>query len=155
MKSIQLTQTQYDEMIERLDFLQTTAIPRNGREIEKAKDFGDLKENAEYHAAKDLQATLLKEANELKIKIDRATIIEKNKTFDKVEIGHEVVLQFLNENKEFTFKLIGQDGDGISEIDVDSKLGKAIYGKEAGATVTYEANDSSLGELSYKIISIR
>lgn len=154
MNNIRLTQNQFDELNERKTFLEEVAIPKNSQEIERAKDFGDLSENAEYHSAKDYQAILIQELNEIKVKLNKSTIIKGNQTFDKVDIGHTVTVNFINEDSKITFDLIGEDGDGINEIDINSKLGKSVLGKSVGEKFSYEANDPSLGELHYELISI-
>jgi transcription elongation factor GreA len=153
-QSLQLTQKQYDDLVERKNFLDSEAIPNNSLEIEKAKDFGDLSENAEYHAAKDLQSKLISESNTIGNKINRATIIKISSSTDSIQIGSTVKVIFLNENDTFSFLLIGENGNGVDEIDVQSKLGQSVYGKTKGEEFSYDANDALLGELRYKILDI-
>ena len=149
-----LTQKQYDDLVERKKYLIEVAMPENSLEIEKAKEFGDLKENAEYHSAKDLQGKLNSELNQINTKLNRSTIIKKGEKSDRVEIGSQVKVLFENEKETMIFTLIGENGNGEDEIDVESKLGKSIYQKRVGEKFSFEANDTSLGELYFQVLEI-
>mgnify|MGYP003482938030 CR=1 FL=1 len=153
-QSFELTQKQYDDLLERRRYLEEEAIPTNGKEIEKAKDFGDLSENAEYHEAKGLQDKLIFELTQVKAKINRSSVIKHSAPTNEAQIGNNIKVLSKNDNEILTFMLIGEDGNGVDEIDIESKLGKSIYKKKVGDEVSIEANDHSLGELYFKILEI-
>ena len=148
---IPLTQEQYDQLVKRKQELIEDELPKNALDIEKAKEYGDLSENAEYDAAKDKQGQLHAELKMVEDRLARATIIKQNERFDFVQIGHKITLMSLDTNEKETFTLIGQDGDGISQIEIASKLGSAVLEKKVGDVFSYEA---SIGTLTYKVIAI-
>ena len=151
---IRLTQEQYDKLLKRKQELIEEEIPQNALDIEKAKEYGDLSENAEYDAAKDAQGKLHAELKMVEDRLARASIIKQNDRFDIVQVGHKVTVENQESNEVETFVLIGQDGDGISEIDIASKLGNAVLDKQVGELFSYEANDPSLGILTFKVLNI-
>lgn len=149
-----LTQEQYDSMLLRRQQLTEDEIPQNAKDIEQAKEHGDLSENAEYNAAKERQATLHGELTELEERLARAVIIQQNDRFDVVQVGHKVTIRHHDSNKTETFLLIGQDGDGVKNIDISSKLGHAVLEKKIGEHVSYEANDPSIGIVTFEVVNI-
>lgn len=153
-KSIPLTQAQYDELVQRRKFIIEEERPRIAEQIDIARGFGDLSENAEYHAAKEEQGQLEAELIQIEHKIKFAKIIKHKGNITDIDLGHTITIQSLDNDKEFKFTLIGQDGNGITEVDIVSKVGAALLGKRLGDTISYEANDSSLGELRFKITNI-
>lgn len=150
----QLTKKQYDELVSRKKYLEEEALPNNSQEIERAKEFGDLSENAEYHAAKELQSKLLTELNQITSKLNRSEIIKQNSSNDRIEIGHSIEIYFENKDEHLTFNLIGENGNGITEIDINSRLGSHLYGKSVGDWISYEQNDG-VEELRFRVVSIK
>ncbi|MFB8424709.1 GreA/GreB family elongation factor [Priestia megaterium] len=155
-ENIRLTQAQYDALILRRKQIIEEERPRIAEQIEIARGFGDLSENAEYHAAKEEQGLLEAEFQTIERQIKFAQIIKHSGSNDVVELGHLVSIESLNgDNNSFSFTLIGQDGNGETEVDIASKLGSVVLGKKAGDVVTYEANEASLGILKFKITKIQ
>ena len=97
---------------------------------------------------------MIHELTQVKAKINRSSIIKINDVTDEAQIGNNIKLLFKNENEVLTFMLISEDGNGVDEIDIESKLGKSIYKKKIGDEISIEANDPSLGELYFKIMEI-
>ncbi|MGF7535570.1 GreA/GreB family elongation factor [Bacillus mexicanus] len=154
-ETIHLTQAQYDELIRRKKQIIEEERPRIAEQIDIARGFGDLSENAEYHAAKEEQGQLETELQNIERTIKFAKIIKHSGKNDVVELGNEITIKSLNgDNEEYKFTLIGQDGNGVDEVDIGSKLGASLLGKRVGDTFSYEANESSLGILSFKINTI-
>lgn len=145
-----LTQDQYNEFKEKLDYLINVALPENAENIAYAVAQGDLSENAEYEIAKDEQFKLNKEVARVKSILSNAVIIKQNASNDFVEIGHRVTILSLDDSVEETITLMGY-GNGIDTISVDSPLGQALLGKQKGETVLV---DAPIGELNYKVLSI-
>ena len=119
-----------------LENLKSIQRPKVVAAIAEARSHGDLKENAEYHAAKEQQGLI--EGRVLKINdlIARANIIDVKKIDNdgKVIFGSTVKVQDLETNKEITYKLVGQDEADIKKnfIFYKSPIGKALIGKNKG-----------------------
>jgi len=103
--------------------------------IEVARGHGDLKENAEYHAAKDRQGHIEGRILELKDKLSRAEVIDCAKvSIDRAVFGTVVTLLDLNSDEEVTYQLLGPEESDVKKgsISVMSPLGRSILGKEVG-----------------------
>ncbi|MDK9707903.1 MAG: transcription elongation factor GreA [Desulforhopalus sp.] len=106
--------------------------------IEVAREHGDLKENAEYHAAKDRQGHIEGRIIELKDKLARAEVIDCSKVSSKtVVFGTIVKLLDLDTEEEVTYQLLGPEEADVKKgsISVLSPLGKSMLGKEVGDEV--------------------
>mgnify|MGYP003471965445 CR=1 FL=1 len=106
--------------------------------IEVAREHGDLKENAEYHAAKDRQGHIEGRIIELKDKLARAEIIDCSKVNSKIIVfGTVVQLLDLNTEEEITYQLLGPEEADVKKgsISVLSPLGKSMLGKQVGDEV--------------------
>lgn len=103
--------------------------------IEVARGHGDLKENAEYHAAKDRQGHIEGRIIELKDKLSRAEVIDCSKIqTKKIIFGTVVQLLDLDTDEEVTYQLLGPEESDVKKgsISVLSPLGKSMLGKEVG-----------------------
>ncbi len=103
--------------------------------IEVAREHGDLKENAEYHAAKERQGMIEARMLELKDKLGRAEVIDCSKVpSDKVVFGTVVKLYDLDSEEEVTYQLLGPEEADVKSgsISVLSPLGRSMLGKEEG-----------------------
>lgn len=106
--------------------------------IEVARGHGDLKENAEYHAAKERQGHVEGRIMELKDKLSRAEVIDCSKVAcDRIIFGTVVTLINLDTDDEMKYQLLGpEEADvGNGKISVVSPMGKAILGKQIGDEV--------------------
>jgi transcription elongation factor GreA len=100
--------------------------------IEVARGHGDLKENAEYHAAKERQGFIEGRIMELKDKLSRAEVIDcSNVPCDRVVFGVEVTVVDLDTDEEVTYQLLGQEEADVKNgiISIFSPWGKAMIGK--------------------------
>lgn len=155
-QNIRLTQAQYDSRVLRRKQIIEEERPRIAEQIDIARGFGDLSENAEYHAAKEEQGLLEAELQTIERELKYAQIIKHTGNNDAIELGHLVTLVSLNgDDQQYSFTLIGQDGNGEDEVDVTSKIGAALLGKQVNDTISYEANDPALGILKFKIVDIQ
>lgn len=105
------------------------------RAIETAREHGDLKENAEYHAAKDRQGHIEGRILELKDKLARAEIIDCSKVSTRtVVFGTVVQLLDLDTEEKITYQLLGPEESDVKRgsISVLSPLGRSMLGKEVG-----------------------
>ncbi len=154
MKKVYLTQKGYEEMIKELEYLKKTRRREISAEIGKARELGDLRENAEYHAAKEQQAHIEKRIAELENTLAHATIIENAglKT-DEVAIGVIVRLKDASSGEEMTYSLVSAEEADIADnkISVTSPVGAALMGHKKGETVDIKV---PAGTLKYKILKI-
>ncbi len=108
------------------------------RAIEVARGHGDLKENAEYHAAKERQGHIEGRIMELKDKLSRAEVIDCSTVdCDRVIFGTVVTLVDLDTDDEVRYQLLGPEEADVNngKISVVSPMGKAIIGKQIGDEV--------------------
>ena len=122
-----------------LEDLKNVQRPKIVEAIAEARSHGDLKENAEYHAAKEQQALIESRVIAINDLIARANVIDVTKIDNdgKVIFGSTVKVQDLETNKEITYKLVGQDEADISKnlIFYKSPIGKALIGKNKSEIV--------------------
>ncbi|MBX5495225.1 MAG: transcription elongation factor GreA [Bryobacteraceae bacterium] len=108
------------------------------KEILKARAHGDLRENAEFHAAKERQRFVDARLAQLKKRLSELSMVDISKIpRDRVGLGSEVVVLDLKKDEEFTFKLVTSDEADASKglISTSSPLGKGLLGKQVGDEV--------------------
>lgn len=108
------------------------------RAIEVAREHGDLRENAEYHAAKERQGHVEGRILELKDKLSRAEVIDCSEvSCNKAVFGTVVTMLDLDTDVEVTYQLLGPEESDVEKgvISIQSPLGRAILGKEIGDEV--------------------
>ena len=139
-----------------LEHLKNIKRPRIVEAIAEARSHGDLKENAEYHAAKEQQAQIESRVIEINDIIARANVIDVTKIENNgnVIFGATVSLQDLEINKKKTYKIVGKDEADISKnlIYFKSPIGKALIGKSVGDMLTVETPS---GEKSFEILRVQ
>jgi len=130
--------------------------PRIIKAIAEARAHGDLKENAEYHAAKEEQSFVEGRINEIESKLSHAQVIDVTSMpqTGKVIFGATVSLFHLDKEEEVTYQIVGEDEAAIKEgkIAFNSPIGKALIGKEEGDTVVVDAPS---GEQQYEVTDVR
>jgi transcription elongation factor GreA len=129
--------------------------PRIITAISEARAHGDLKENAEYHAAKEQQSFAEGRIGEIEGKLANAQVIDVT-TVDangKVVFGATVEIEDINTEKRFTYQIVGEDEANIKEgrISIGSPISRALIGKFVDDVVTVKA---PAGDVDYEIISI-
>ena len=139
-----------------LEDLKNVQRPKVVEAIAEARSHGDLKENAEYHAAKEQQALIESRVIAINDLIARANVIDVTKIENngKVIFGSTVKLQDLDTNKKITYKLVGQDEADIKKnlIFFKSPIGKALIGKDKAEMVTV---NTPSGEKNFEILDIK
>ncbi len=121
-----------------LDHLVKVERPRISKEIGIARDKGDLKENAEYDAAKEAQGLLEAKIAQLQAAAGTARIIDKSSMdISKVTILSKVKIRNLKMRKEYTYEIVSESEADIKKmkISVKSPIGRALLGHEAGDRV--------------------
>ena len=139
-----------------LEDLKNVQRPKVVAAIAEARSHGDLKENAEYNAAKEQQGLIEGRVLTINDLIARANVIDVTKIDDegKVIFGTTVKVQDLETNKEISYKLVGQDEANISKnlIFYRSPIGKALIGKNKGETISVKTPS---GERSFEIKNVK
>jgi len=116
--------------------------PKISQEIETAREHGDLKENAEYHAAKDKQGLVEARIRELEDKISRAEVIDPSTlSGDRVKFGARVKIEDIDNGKIVEYRIVGPDEADIDqgEISVTSPVARALINREIGDEVKVKA----------------
>ncbi len=151
LKPVYVSKEGLQKLRDELEYLEGTEKKKFADRIEKAKEMGDLKENAEYHDAKEQMGWLMGRVTVLKDQIARAEIVEKTND-DKVGIGSTVKLTF--RDKEKTLTVVGATEADPSQglISNESPLGQALIGKKAGDQTEVEA---PAGTITYTILEIK
>ena len=125
------------------------------RAIAEAREHGDLKENAEYHAAKEQQGFIEGRIKELEGKLSHVQVIDVTEidAGGKVIFGSTVRLLDDDTEKEITYKIVGQDEADIKTglISYTSPIARALIGKREGDAIVFNAPD---GEKSYEVIEV-
>jgi transcription elongation factor GreA len=137
-----LSQEAYDRLQAEFEHLTTVGRESISKEIEEARAHGDLRENAEYHAAKDEQGKMEARIRQLE-QLLRNAKIGQPETTDEVRPGLVVTLDLDGDQETY---LVGSREDEHDEYEVlsaDSPIGQAILGKKVGDTVTVEAPAAS------------
>ena len=123
--------------------------------ISEARDLGDLKENAEYHAAKERQSIIEGRILDLQSKLARARVVDSSAMqSDKIVFGAHVTVYDEQKDITLTFQIVGEDEAMTAEnkISYSSPLGKALIGKEVGDEAIVKAPK---GDLVYEVQDIR
>tara|TARA_B100000902_G_C27050419_1_gene783856 strand:+ start:142 stop:630 length:489 start_codon:yes stop_codon:yes gene_type:complete len=138
-----------------LEDLKNVQRPKVVEAIAEARSHGDLKENAEYHAAKEQQALIESRVIAINDLIARANVIDVTKIENdgKVIFGSTVKLNDLNIEKQITYKLVGQDEADIKKnlIFFKSPIGKALIGKNKGEIIIV---NTPSGEKNFEILNV-
>jgi transcription elongation factor GreA len=140
---------------EELSLLKTVNRPQISEAIKEAREKGDLKENAEYHAAREQQSFVEGRIKDIEGKLSNAQIIDISRmpVSDKVIFGTTVVVADEN-NKKITYKIVGEDEADLKKgkISVTSPISRALVGKNEGDDVTIKTPS---GNIQYEIIEVK
>ena len=138
-----------------LEDLKNVQRPKVVAAIAEARSHGDLKENAEYHAAKEQQGLIEGRVVAINDIIARANVIDVTKIENdgKVIFGSTVRVKDLETNKNISYKLVGQDEANIKKdlVFFRSPIGKALIGKDKGELVTVTTPS---GERNFEILDV-
>ena len=139
-----------------LEELKNIRRPKIITAIAEARSHGDLKENAEYHAAKEEQSKIEGRIIEINDLIARADVVDitKLEKKDNVIFGSTVLLINLENNEKKTYKIVGKDEADIKKnyIYFRSPVGKALIGKKGKEIVTVE---TPAGEKNFEILEVK
>ncbi len=155
MSTIPMTAKGAERLREELSRLKSEDRPRIIQAIAEAREHGDLKENAEYHAAKEQQGFCEGRISELEAQLSSAQIIDISKMppSGKVVFGVTVDLLELEAEKKVTYQIVGDLEADISQgrISISSPVSRALIGKEEGDEVIVKAPG---GDKEYEIVAV-
>ncbi|PZP39601.1 MAG: transcription elongation factor GreA [Pseudomonas fluorescens] len=154
MERVPMTIYGFDRLTAELRDLVSVQRPAVIAAIEEARGHGDLKENAEYHAAKEKQGFIEGRIAELESKLSRAEAIDPTKLKgNKIMLGATVQLVDIDTDKNVTYALVGPDEADLekSRISTTSPIGRALLGKSTGDEVTVQAPG---GKRVYEVESV-
>ncbi len=113
--------------------------------IEEARQLGDLKENGEYHAAKEEQGKIELRIRQLKGMLDDVAIVEAGPTDGTVRVGATVTIDFGGGDTErYLVGNIEEKKEGVEIVSPAAPLGQALLGRSVGDDVAYEVNGQTL-----------
>ena len=146
-----LTKEKFDEFTKELAQLKGTRRKEVAESLEYAKSLGDLAENAEYHEARDLQATVEDRIAKLEELLKTALIVSGDHS-GVVNVGSMVTVE--KDGKKFTYSIVGSEEADVvgNKISVKSPFGQAIVGKKKGESFSFKAPS---GELAYSLLDIK
>lgn len=151
-----ISQEGYNKLQEEYNFLFNVKRKEIAERIERAKELGDLSENAEYHEAKDAQSFNEGRLIELSTLLKNLTVVESNghgEGAGKVAMGSKVCVQNTKSKEEKNFCVVSFNEADPAEgkISNESPLGTALIGKKKGDEVTV---NTPRGEIKYKILKV-
>lgn len=155
MKVMYLTQEQYDRLATELKQLKTVERKKAIADIATAREHGDLKENAEYAAAKEKQALIEGKILRLEETLSRARVMtEEMLNSNVVRVGSRVKLYDTKYDEEIEYEIVPSAEFNPSDLDavsIDSPVGKALVGKEVDDVVEIKVPS---GTIQYKVVEI-
>ncbi len=155
MSKVPLTAEGAERLREELSDLKSVQRPRVIQAIADAREHGDLKENAEYHAAREQQSFIEGRINDIEGKLSHAQVIDiKEMNADgKIIFGTTVELMDLDTDEAVTYRIVGDDEADIKQglISYSSPLARAIIGKREGDEIAFDAPG---GVREYEVIKV-
>jgi transcription elongation factor GreA len=156
MSKVPLTLRGAEKLREELDQLKKVERPRVIKAIAEAREHGDLKENAEYHAAREQQGFIEGRIAEIEGKLSHAQIIDVTKLSaqGKVVFGATVLLADEDTGNEVTYQIVGEDEADIKQgrISINSPIARALIGKQEGDIALVRAPG---GDKEYEVVEIK
>jgi transcription elongation factor GreA len=155
MKKVPMTVAGAEMLREELQRLKSVDRPRIIASIAEARAHGDLKENAEYHAAREQQSFMEGRVQEIEGKLSNIQVIDVTQLENegKVIFGSTVKILNLKTQQEVIYKVVGEDEADIkvAKISVTSPIARGLIGKFVGDTVDVHTPD---GVISYEITDV-
>lgn len=138
-KNIKMLKSTYERLQTEKKILEDK-LPEIINEVNLAREKGDLRENAEYHAAKATKTDMENNISHITSKLLRATIINDIVLKDFITFGNTVLLEDLKTNKEYTYTILGEEETDISMgiISCESILGQNLLGKKKDDEFIFE-----------------
>ncbi len=155
MTKVPMTLEGHKKLTVELERLKNAERPRIIAAISEARAHGDLKENAEYHAAREQQGFIEGRIRELESKLSNAHVIDVSKLMNagKVVFGSTVTLSHMNDESQVTYQIVGEDEADIKQrkVSVSSPLARALIGKNVNDEVVVKTPQ---GDIAYEIVAV-
>lgn len=155
MQPIPMTLRGAENLREELDFLKSVRRPQIIAAIAEAREHGDLKENAEYHAAREQQGFCEGRIQDIEAKLSNAQIIDVTKMpqTGRVIFGATVTVLNLDSEEEQTYRIVGDDEADFKQnlISVNSPIARGLVGKEQDDVVVIRTPG---GEVEFEILKV-
>lgn len=150
---IVLTQEGYDKLAEELEELKGPKRREVAERLKQAISYGDLRENSEYHAAKDDQAFMETRIKQIEAMLRKAKIV-KSTVSSVVQIGSTVVLYDEEFDENIEYLIVGQAEADVAnnKISFESPMGVALAGKSVGDIIRV---DAPVGVITYKLLEVK
>lgn len=156
MNKVPMTPLGAELLRSELEQLKFVERPQVIKAIAEARAHGDLKENAEYHAAREQQGFIEGRVQEIESKLSYAQVIDVTqlKSSGKVIFGTTVEIENLDNEKIMTYQIVGDDEADIKQhkISISSPIARALIGKQEGDIVVIKVPD---GDIEYEIIKLQ
>ncbi|TVQ94292.1 MAG: transcription elongation factor GreA [Chromatiaceae bacterium] len=156
MKKVPLTARGAEQLREELDRLKRVERPRIIAAIAEARAHGDLKENAEYHAAREQQGFIEGRIQDLEAKLSLAEIIDVTQlnADGRVVFGATVAVLDVDKDEDYTYVIVGDDEADIKQgkISIGSPIARGLIGKREGDVALIEAPG---GKRELEILAVR
>lgn len=155
MRQIPMTLLGAERLREELEFLKSVRRPKIIADIAEARAHGDLKENAEYHAAREQQGFCEGRIQEIEAKLSNAQVIDVTKMpyTGRVIFGATVKVMNLDTEEELVYRIVGDDEADFKQnlISVNSPMARGLIGKEADDVVIIKAPG---GDIEFEILNV-
>ncbi|CAM3169210.1 transcription elongation factor GreA [Xenorhabdus nematophila] len=155
MKQIPMTVRGADKLREELEHLRNVRRPQIITAIADAREHGDLKENAEYHAAREQQGFCEGRIQEIEAKLSNAQVIDVTKMTNngRVIFGATVTVLNVDSDEEQTYRIVGDDEANIKEnlLSVNSPIARGLIGKEVDDAVVIATPG---GQVEYEVLNV-
>lgn len=156
MQRFPMTKKGHDALQEELQFLKTVERPRISAAIAEARAHGDLKENAEYHAAREQQGFAEGRIQDIEAKLSSAQVIDISAMPKNGKVIFGVTVEIINTDNEETkvYQIVGDDEADIkcNKISVNSPIARGLIGKEEGDVVIIQ---TPAGAVEFEINEVR
>ena len=156
MSSVPITKDGEKVIKEKLSQLKFIERPKISEAIAEARAHGDLKENAEYHAAKELQGLVEAKINEIESALSNAQVIDVKDIPEtgRVVFGSTVTLYDIDEDKEISYKIVGnlESDPGEGKISIDTPIAKGLIGKHIDDEIVIITPSK---KLNYEVIDVK
>lgn len=153
MAAVQLTRAGYQRLHAELRELIEVRRPQVMSDLVQAREYGDLRENAEYEVAKRDQGIIEGRIHELEEMLSSVEIIKVPAEINEVMLGARVVVENLDFNLRSEYVLVGEQEAHLADehLSIESPLGRALVGRTVGDIVTF---DAPAGVRRFKVLSI-
>ena len=156
MSRVPLTKKGEISIKEKLSNLKFVERPQISQAIAEARAHGDLKENAEYHAAKELQGLIEAKINEIESALANAQVIDVTEIPEtgRVVFGSTIIVYDIDNDKNITYKIVGnlESDPDKGEISIDTPIARGLVGKFVDDEIIIQ---TPAGNLSYEILEVK